>query len=243
MSIRGGLPRRPTPNPALPPSLLYVGRLSPEKGVHVLAQAFNRVIERRPDASLDLLGRAGYLSASILRQFGEIPRAAGLDGLYGRNPLTAFARQVVFSRSSYRQSIERLLSPSARHRVRVLGAVPFDQMPQVYARSTIVVVPSVIQEPFGLPVAEAMAAGRAVVASRVGGIPELVTHGRTGLLVAPADPDALAEGLLSLLSEPARCRAMGAAGREDAVARWDWQFAARRLETVYASLMAGSAAP
>jgi glycosyltransferase involved in cell wall biosynthesis len=86
-----------------------------------------------------------------------------------------------------------------------------------------------------------MAAGRPVVASRVGGIPELVAHERTGLLVEPADPTALADALLSLLRAPERCLAMGAAGRLDVSARWTWQLAAERLQLVYRSVMAGSA--
>ena len=97
-----------------------------------------------------------------------------------------------------------------------------------------------IQEPFGLPVVEAMAAGRPVVASRAGGIPELVADGRTGLLVEPGDPLALADALLTLLADPERARAMGAAGRKDAVAHWTWQRAADRLCAVYGSLAAGS---
>ena len=224
-----------------PTGLLYVGRLSPEKGVHVLAKAFNRVIAQRPEATLDLVGRPGYLSASILRQFGAAAGAAELAGLYGRNPLSAVARQVMFSRTSYRRSITRMLSPAAERATRFLGAVPHHDMPQVYARSMIVAAPSVIQEPFGLPVVEAMAAGRPVVASRVGGIPELVDHERTGLLVEPADPTALADALLSLLRAPERCLAMGAAGRLDVRARWTWQLAAERLQLVYRSVMAGSA--
>ena len=66
----------------------------------------------------------------------------------------------MFSRTSYRRSITRMLSPAARHRDAFSGRGSVDQMPQVYARSMIVVGPSVIQEPFGLPVVEAMAAGR-----------------------------------------------------------------------------------
>jgi glycosyltransferase involved in cell wall biosynthesis len=64
---------------------------------------------------------------------------------------------------------------------------------------------------------EWMAAGRPVIASRVGGLPELVDDGVTGLLIAPGDPSALAEAAYSLLADPARLAAMGAAGRE----RWE----------------------
>ncbi len=225
-----------------PPRLLYVGRISPEKGVHVLARAFNHVVERWPSAQLDLVGRPGYLPASILHQFGRDARIKRLHQLYGRDPLTAVIRQVIFSRTSYRRRIERLLSPQARRRTNFRGAVPYSGMPQLYAASRVVVTPSVIPEPFGLPVVEAMAAGRPVVASRAGGIPELVQDGRTGLLVEPDDPEALAAALLALLADPERCRVMGAAARNEVAARWTWQLAAQRLRAVYASVTAGYSA-
>lgn len=231
------------PSADLAPRLLYVGRISPEKGVHVLARAFNRVVERWPSAQLDLVGRPGYLPASILRQFGRDARIQRLHELYGRDPITGVIRQVIFSRTSYRRRIERLLSARARHGVSFLGAVAYGGMPQLYAASRIVVTPSVIPEPFGLPVVEAMAAGRPVVASRAGGIPELIQDGRTGLLVEPDDPETLADALLALLADPERCRSMGAAGREEAAAHWTWRLAAERLRAVYASLMAGRQAP
>lgn len=233
---------QPDLDESLPPRLLYVGRISPEKGIHVLASAFNRVVERWPAVELDLVGRPGYLPASILRQFGQDARIKRLQELYGRDPITGVIRQVIFSRSSYRRRIERLLSAQARRSTRFLGAVPYSAMPQLYARSMVVVTPSVIPEPFGLPVVEAMAAARPVVASRAGGIPELVQDGRTGLLVEPDDPEALADALLALLADPELCRVMGAAGREEVAAHWTWQLAAERLRSVYASLAAGRTA-
>jgi glycosyltransferase involved in cell wall biosynthesis len=67
----------------------------------------------------------------------------------------------------------------------------------------------------GMPnaVLEAMAAGKPVVATKVGGVPELVLHGETGLLVPPGDPDALAQAILDLCTDPVKAHAMGAAGR------------------------------
>jgi glycosyltransferase involved in cell wall biosynthesis len=222
---------------AQPPRLLFAGRLSPEKGVHVLAEAFDRVAAQRPEVSLDLVGKPGYLPASVLRLMGPDPKLKTLAAFYGDNPATGFARQVLSSQTSYRRSIERRLAPSARPRVRFLEHVPHERMPRVYAESAIIVVPSVWEEPFGLPVVEAMAAARPVVASRAGGMPELVAEGETGLLVEPDEPAALADALLTLLDDPQRRRAMGRAGRRRAVQRWSWQHAAERLGRVYARLM------
>ena len=68
------------------------------------------------------------------------------------------------------------------------------------------------QEGFGIVFVEAMAAGLPVVAARAGAVPEVVRHGRTGLLVPPSDPDALATALISLLKNPEKRRRLGAAG-------------------------------
>ncbi|WP_237758089.1 glycosyltransferase [Anaeromyxobacter sp. PSR-1] len=68
-----------------------------------------------------------------------------------------------------------------------------------------------------------------VVASRIEAIPEIVADGETGLLVPPRDPAALAAALGALLADPARARAMGAAGRARAAARFGWTRAAARM--------------
>ena len=95
-------------------------------------------------------------------------------------------------------------------RVRFLGWRR--DLDRIYAALDIVVLTSANE---GLPVSliEAMAAARPVVATRVGGVPDLVGHGVHGLLGAAADPSATAEGIVSLLADPDRRRAMGQAGR------------------------------
>jgi glycosyltransferase involved in cell wall biosynthesis len=87
------------------------------------------------------------------------------------------------------------------------------------AAADVVAVPSAY-EPFGIVLLEAMAQAKPVVASRVGGITEILRDGVTGEAVPPGDPAALAASLAGLLGDPARARALGAAGR-------------RRLETVF----------
>ena len=80
-------------------------------------------------------------------------------------------------------------------------------------RACVAVVPSVWNEPMGRVAVEAMLAGRAVVASDVGGLREIITHGVTGLTVPPGDPGALAVALDGLLDDPERRRRLGEAAR------------------------------
>lgn len=96
----------------------------------------------------------------------------------------------------------------------------------------VLVAPS-HQEPFGTVLAEAMAVGTPVVATRVGGLPELVDDGVTGVLVAPGDPAALADGIARVLADR---EAMGAAGRE-AARRFDAEGYADRLDAILRGLL------
>jgi starch synthase len=120
---------------------------------------------------------------------------------------------------------------------------------QLYSHAAIFCCPSVY-EPFGIINLEAMAAERPVVASAVGGIPEVVVDGETGVLVpvdlrsdepmTPADPDRFARDLASainrLMADPATRAAMGAAGRRRAVEHFSWAAIAERTVTMYRSL-------
>jgi starch synthase len=122
--------------------------------------------------------------------------------------------------------------------------LPRDQLVPLITGATVFVVPSVY-EPLGIVNLEAAACGTAVVASAVGGIPEVVDDGRTGLLV-PYDPDdtaAFASGLAAriseLLADPARAAAMGAAGRERVLAEFGWPAIAAQTVEVYSRVLAG----
>jgi starch synthase len=124
----------------------------------------------------------------------------------------------------------------------VRGMLPTTSVRQVLSASTVFVCPSVY-EPLGIVNLEAMACGTAVVASDVGGIPEVVDDGRTGLLVH-FDENAveefrsgLAASVNELLADPARAAAMGAAGRERAEREFAWETAAGRTVEIYNSLV------
>ena len=113
--------------------------------------------------------------------------------------------------------------------------LPKAEIIQLLSHALAFVCPSVY-EPLGIVNLEAMACATAVVASRVGGIPEVVEGGVTGLLVPPDDPASLADALNLLLRDPGRAAAMGLAGRERAVAEFSWDAVAAQTAALYAEL-------
>ncbi|WP_448625440.1 glycosyltransferase family 4 protein [Geodermatophilus sp. URMC 64] len=120
----------------------------------------------------------------------------------------------------YEDYVEALHALAAREQVGDSTVFAGFQDPAPYvAAADVVLVPSLI-EPFGLVAAEALLLGRPVVASRVGGLPEIIRDGETGLLVDPDDPRALADAIIRLLSDPALAAELGRAGRADAQARF-----------------------
>jgi alpha-maltose-1-phosphate synthase len=122
--------------------------------------------------------------------------------------------------------------------------LPRPQVTQLLTHATVFVCPSVY-EPLGIVNLEAMACETAVVASAIGGIPEVVADGMTGLLVARAavtDEEfetGLADAVNALCGDPARAAAMGKAGRERAVHEFGWDTIAHRTVELYESLLPG----
>jgi glycosyltransferase involved in cell wall biosynthesis len=102
----------------------------------------------------------------------------------------------------------------------------------VLERAAVAVVPS-LGEGFGMVALEAMERGRAVIASDVGGLPEILDAGRTGLLVPPGDDAALARAIVELANDPARTAALGSAGRERALAEFSQDRCTDLIEALY----------
>jgi glycosyltransferase involved in cell wall biosynthesis len=156
-----------------PPSVLFVGRLSPEKGVEELLAA-----------------------------------AEGMPVVYtGDGPLRARV-------------------PGA------LGFVTAEELGVLYRGAAVVACPS-RREGFGMACAEAMAHGKPVVASRIGGLLDLVTHERTGLLVAPGDVSGLRAALERLLRDRELRHRLGAAGRAHVAEYCSWERVTRATMAVY----------
>lgn len=106
---------------------------------------------------------------------------------------------------------------------RAVGWLDRKEMLRLYAHSSAVVVPSVWEEPFGLVAVEGMAARKPVLASRVGGLAEIVRHGKTGYLFTSLDAGELAGYLVRLLDDPALCMRLGEEGRRVVEAEYEWR--------------------
>ncbi len=119
-------------------------------------------------------------------------------------------------------------------RVRFTGYLP--SLDAVWSACDVAVVPS-RREGFGLFALEAMAAGKPVIASAVGGLTETVLHERTGWLVSPEDPVALADALKTAYRERERWHEMGARGREHVLQHFTWEQTAKQLLECYRRLL------
>lgn len=118
-------------------------------------------------------------------------------------------------------------------RVKMLGFVPDDVLPSLYGLADAVVAPSLFGEAFGIPLIEAMASGKPVVATKVGGIPEVVRNGVTGLLVREGSSAEMTEALRFILSNTEEYIKMSRAARELAVKKYCWSNVVKRIEDAY----------
>jgi glycosyltransferase involved in cell wall biosynthesis len=116
------------------------------------------------------------------------------------------------------------------------GFVSHDELEQLYARAAVVACPS-RREGFGVVCLEAMAHGRPVVATRVGGLLDLVVDGETGIVVPPRDPAALRSALERLLADPDLRRKLGSAGRDRARTHFSWERVTDATLAAYAEAM------
>jgi glycosyltransferase involved in cell wall biosynthesis len=116
------------------------------------------------------------------------------------------------------------------------GFVSHDELQLLYARAAVVACPS-RREGFGVVCLEAMAHGRPVVATRVGGLLDLVVDGETGIVVPPRDPAALRSALERLLADPDLRRKLGSAGRDRARTHFSWERITDATLAAYAEAM------
>lgn len=185
---------------------LYAGAIATEKGIHHLLNAFRSLGGEHPDARLVIVGS------------GDLWRLSTSEG----TELQEYAARVI-------QTVAQ--GDEGTSRLKLLGSQPSEAMPDVYCAADVVVVPSVVAEGFGLVAGEALSCDKPVIASRVGGLPELVSEAN-GLLVEAGDEQALAEAMRTLLVDRA-LRARLATAARASTARFTWQRTAEEVLAIY----------
>jgi starch synthase len=211
------------------------------------------------DGATDVLERYNLdPTRPIVAFVGRVTRQKGLSYLLAAAPQIDPAAQLVVcagaaDTEALADEIRSLGDIAAKRRgglVWIEEMLPPSQIAQILSHATCFVCPS-IYEPFGLVNVEAMACGTAVVASAVGGIPEIVVEGETGLLVPvelddtpariPRDPEgfaiAIAAAVNSLVDDPTRAQAMGEQGRQRVEDEFAWPAIARRTLACYERLV------
>ncbi len=215
-------PTQPMPD-AEAPLVLYVGRISPEKGLHVLVEAFAAMAQKHPTVRLAMIGSPSPADRSMIVDVEPDPVVRALARFYGPTP--------------YPDQLLALVPSACRDRVEIRPPVPPDGIAAAYAESTVVVLPSVGPESFGRPLVEALAVGRPVVGTDAGGIPEVIDDGQDGHVVPSNDPNMLAEALLAVIENPARAETMGLAGGRRVRRDFDLDLLGCRLATTYLDLV------
>lgn len=180
--------------------ILFVGAVTPEKGLHILIEAVARIVPEIDNVHLLVAGSS---------QLWYSARARDTSSEYERKLVIAGTRLPIY----------------------FLGRVSQKDIGEVYSAADVFVAPSVWDEPFGITVVEALAAGLPVVASSVGGIPEIVNED-VGILVPPGDSDALAAALRKLLQDE-RLRSTLAANATSRADLFSWNKTATGVNQVY----------
>ena len=218
--------------------LLFVARLSPEKGVHVLIQAFKILAESRPTLRLDLVGGAYTQAYLYLAPDPDDPAMASLEPFYGRRLSEMVRRQLLLKGQAYLNDL--VAEAAGDDRIIFHGAIPHGETIALYRQAAVTVLPSVWNEPSPLPAYEAAACGLPIVATRSGGIPEIVEHGRTGILVTRGDAKELARAISQVIDDPALAHRMGETGRQQMLQRFTWEASSRRLADLIESVSRAS---
>jgi starch synthase len=212
--------------------------------VHVIHNGIDAT-EYRPDPGTDVLERLGIdPDAPSVMFIGRVTRQKGitdlLDAAAQFHPdaqliLCAGAPDTPEIGAEMRSRVGSLRT-TRRGVFWIEEMLPRHEIVQLLSHASVFVCPSVY-EPFGLINLEAMACEVPVVATAVGGIPEIVVDGVTGSLVPPADPGALADRVNALLADPALAARMGTAGRRRVLDDFQWDVIADRTVALYEELV------
>lgn len=180
-----------------PDTIFFVGRFDWEKGVLQLLKAYELVLNSHPAAKLVIGGATNF----------------------GKHRSTPYVQEV--------RELARTLVQHKGAQIHFTGYLDHDkELPVWFQKATIFACPSLFQEPFGLVNAEAIASATPVIASRRGGIPEVI--GDAGRLIDPEDVTEFATAISQLLANSEECHRLGQAGYERFRRQFDWEITAAK---------------
>jgi len=215
----------------------------PAERVRVIRNGIDTA-EYSPDPATDVLDRYGVDPAVPTVVFvGRVTRQKGLPVLLrAAANLVPAAQLVICAGQADTPELEAEVSELAAQLrasrsgvIWISGMLAKREVIQLLTHATVFACPS-LYEPLGIVNLEAMACGTAVVGSRVGGIPEVVADGKTGLLVPPGGPAALADAINVLLADEPLAAEMGRLGRARAEAEFGWASIAAQTVALYTEL-------
>jgi glycosyltransferase involved in cell wall biosynthesis len=162
----------------------------------------------------------------------------GLDTLIESVPLVAKKYPdvlfVVAGKGPNRKLIEdRIQELQIQNNITLAGFVPDELLPTYYGAADMFVLPSASGEGLPLVLLEAMSCGLPVIATTVGGTPEIVQHNKTGILIPPIDPQAIADSIVRLLVDETLCEIVGKHARATVEEQFSWEANVRKLEEIY----------
>ncbi len=219
-------------------SLLVTAGLPPEK-VQTVPNGLNLERlrssvpreEKMRQLGLDPLSRFGVISAALTTKKGHCYL---LEALAQIRPRLPDFRMLLLGEGELRGELDRRISElGLRETALLLGSRP--DAPQIVAAADLFVLSST-REGLSIAMLEAMALGRPVVATAVGGAPDVIEHGRNGLLVPPGDPVALGRAIETVLGDPDSARRLGAAARETVLRRFGFERMVERYREIYLGL-------
>ncbi|MDJ0732909.1 MAG: tetratricopeptide repeat protein [Nostocaceae cyanobacterium] len=208
-------------------NLLFVGRICPEKGSHILLEAFKKVQEQYPETQLNLVGPVGIIPYEYLVALSDDQLVANLASFHHEGNWISYLRKQVFQ---FQQEGE------TANPVSLAGVIPPVKLSDYYQQADIFIFPSICHEAFGMPIAEAMIAGVPVIATQAGAFPELIEDGKTGMLVERSDADALAAAIIQLLDNEKLQKSMVTVARKRAVELFSFEKMADDLLARYETL-------
>ena len=234
--ISAPLSTKPTPSPLAPNKLWPKPKLSTASHLVIAPKsstaASASTISQMPCRTFTP-GRTCWQSAASLRK--RIRRSlASLRCKFSKNDTTHDL--ILAGDGPERAALTKLAEElQISNRVHFFGPAPRETTVRLFAGCTFLVTPSRL-EAMGIVNLEAMAAGKAIISSRVGGVPEIVDDGRNGVLVTPESVAELSQAMVALLTDPARREKLAEAGRMRAM-EFDWSRINEQFRRIYSSLI------